>query len=680
MAAQSKLELILEWKNRIKSGISTAKASVSKGIQEMKEKVSGFKQHSAQAFGALKEQVPFIGRFTELMKNPWVAGAAAVVAFTALLGAATLKAAAFNHEFLDIRQLNLDKSKSELASYKGQILDTAFSTGLAARDMAKAFYDIQSGTGLFGKDVATMAEQVGVFSKVTKADLGASVNSTIKAMKTFGFGVKDTTGYLESNARAVQVGITTFNELAQVQTEFAGSAKAAGQDYNTANKLFASFTASAKDSATAATLTKAAFEGITKKPTVDGLKKIGINLFDSEGKVRKLDGVIRELVPKLQTMSDEDFLTWRNAIGGPEGLQMLFNNLKNSGDDVLGTMDAFDRSAFSMGRAVKNASEDFALLRKEIGNKLEVLMIRLGDHLIPIATAGLQQFGKLLDWIGGKSGLEKTNDRFNALKNSITGLDKNIVPLIKQYDTLKAVTNPTTEQQQLLKDTIRDISIAMPQAITAFDQYGNAMDISSGKATKLVEAQRKLFAFTNKAAIRENETALQKLNKQYDEVFEKLNRRDANGNIVSKSHLTGRRQADGTFVKIGGERLSDNQIFELQGQLKTLKSSKDETSNFLKYLRGEPLTEDAPGATAGGTGTGGTGTPTPDGTSGFSPGSYEGSAGRVRNITITLEALHKGDNIISANQNGEALTMDDVERQMNEIFFRMLRNVETSAG
>ena len=44
MAQQSKIELLLELKDRISSGITKAKETVSRSTDEMKRKVSSFKE------------------------------------------------------------------------------------------------------------------------------------------------------------------------------------------------------------------------------------------------------------------------------------------------------------------------------------------------------------------------------------------------------------------------------------------------------------------------------------------------------------------------------------------------------------------------------------------------------------------------------------------------------------
>jgi TP901 family phage tail tape measure protein len=347
---------------------------------------------------AAASEVPGLDRALSLMTNPFVGLAAGVVAFGAGMTIATNKAAAFNHEFLDIKNLNLDKTESQLSKLNDQILNLSFQEGLDPQKTAKAFYDVQSATGLYGDEVEALTRKVGRFSLATKADLGASINSTTKAMKAFGFSVNEVDDYLASNAKTVQVGITTFDELAKVQTEYGGAAKAAGQDFNTANKVFAAFTAIAKNSELAATMTKSAFEGLIQKNTIKGLEGIGISMYDANNQLRSVDDIVRDLVPKFKSMDDQSFHKLLGEIGGPEGLRGLLNQVRSSGEDVLKTFDAFDNSKFDIDKALENAKGDFNTLKEIVGNQFNVVMIELGQVILPYVARGLSWIGDAIQW------------------------------------------------------------------------------------------------------------------------------------------------------------------------------------------------------------------------------------------------------------------------------------------
>jgi TP901 family phage tail tape measure protein len=399
MDGQAKVQLILELKDRLKTGLSEAKKKVNSTVSDMKGRLNSLKNEHVAAFTAMRNQIPLFGNAVAALGNPYTLIIGGLIALTAFFGSATKEAAAFNHEFLAIKQLNLDKSQEQLNSYKDTIKAVAFETGQTAIDTTKAFYDIQSATGLFGKDVADITTKVGNYSIATGAKLPDAVNQTVKAMKAFKLEVKDIDALLESNAKTVQVGITTFDELARVQTEFAGAAAGAGQSVDTANKIFAAFTSIAKDSNTAATMTKTAFEGLTQANTVKGLQSIGVSLYDAQGNMRSLDTVLGEVSGKFRNMSSKQIDEVIAKIGGPEGLRNLFVKLKIGADDFFTTMQAYDNSAFNLEKALKNAKGDFTIMSQMAKNRLSVVMVEIGEKFLPLWVAALEKVNNVLSFV-----------------------------------------------------------------------------------------------------------------------------------------------------------------------------------------------------------------------------------------------------------------------------------------
>lgn len=147
MAAKSTLELILELKNRVSGGLNKVKQSVSKDVQEMKEKVSGFRTSVGESFDDLKAEVPFLGRFSELMSNPWVLGAAAVTGMvTAVTG---LSSHLFQvSEEIQVNQRNIQAligvTGQELADTTASVISLSKVLGVENKELIKSANALQS--------------------------------------------------------------------------------------------------------------------------------------------------------------------------------------------------------------------------------------------------------------------------------------------------------------------------------------------------------------------------------------------------------------------------------------------------------------------------------------------------------------------------------------------------------
>ncbi|MDR0830642.1 MAG: hypothetical protein LBN95_11120 [Prevotellaceae bacterium] len=80
MTGQAKIELILELKNKIKSGLAEAKAKVGKDVGEMKLKLAELKASFNQSFKSMADEIPGLSTGLRLLKNPLALAGAGVFA------------------------------------------------------------------------------------------------------------------------------------------------------------------------------------------------------------------------------------------------------------------------------------------------------------------------------------------------------------------------------------------------------------------------------------------------------------------------------------------------------------------------------------------------------------------------------------------------------------------------
>lgn len=343
----------------------------------------------------IRGEVPLLDRGFRLLASPVGATAIAAGGLFAVLRKSNQEAQKFNNQFLELKNLNLDKTAAQIERLKNNVLGNSFITGRDAASTSTAFFDVQSATGKYGKEVNDIVAKLAKFSTATKADFNGSVEGAAKSIGIFNIQAKELDQFLASSAKTVQVGITTFDQLAKVQVEYAGAAAAANQGFDEGNKLFALFSKNAKSVDIAANLTKTAFQDLTKGSTIKGFSKIGVNLFDAKGQMMGIDRIASQLVPKLAEMSDLKFAKFKEAVGGSEGIKALLDQLKTSGDGVLQLFTDFDNSKFNLDDAFKNALTDAETLQTMLDNKLSTSFAMLGQSTQPIMnnlTAGAIHF------------------------------------------------------------------------------------------------------------------------------------------------------------------------------------------------------------------------------------------------------------------------------------------------
>lgn len=330
-----------------------------------------------------------MGQLSGVLARVGPAGIAAAAAL-ALVGAGTVKAAGFSHDFRQLANMNLSKSTTEIAAMGDAIQDLAFKKGMDPKAMLTGFYDLQSIAGKVGGEAAGIADKVGDFAKTRVVDFNQQLLGTAKAMKSFNFGVEGVDRFQASSDKVVQVGVATYEQLAAVRTEYLDQVAGAGMDYESGDKLFALFSAGAKSVDIAATLTKGAFEGITDGTAVKELAKLGVNVFDPvTGKVRELHSIVKDMVPAFGAMSDQKFAATRDAIGGPEGLGMLLNKVKANGEGVMDVFEGFDKASVDSSKAMALANKDVTALWETTKNRFSIALMRVGEQILPSLADGL---------------------------------------------------------------------------------------------------------------------------------------------------------------------------------------------------------------------------------------------------------------------------------------------------
>lgn len=370
-------------------------------FSKMGGKVKGFAAQNSAALSAVSSFAPAALSGLSALANPYTALAAGALAAASGLKVATEKAADFNNKFRELANLNLDKSNKQIGTLKANVLDTAFDVGTSAEVMSQAFFDVQSITGKYGQEVEQVTGKVAKFAKVMKADVNEQVTSTASAMVNFKFGAQEVDKFLASSFKTVQVGKVSFEELARVQTDFAASATKSFQSYDSANKLFAVFTTKAKSAEEAATLTKSAFQDLFKASTLKTFKKeLDINLFDPvTGAPKQIDQVVTEMNAKFQKLGEGSPAKLNklvNKFKGNEGLIKLIGSAAFGGDEMLRTFNSFDKTKFSLEKATGNVRNDLRAIQGSIKNRLNILMIKLGDKILPTVAGGFRIIDKLI--------------------------------------------------------------------------------------------------------------------------------------------------------------------------------------------------------------------------------------------------------------------------------------------
>lgn len=634
MAKTSKLELIMQLSDKLfNNKLNQVQQKLSNATDKMEGKLSKFSSKGVKMAAGVATAFAAIG---------------GVAIITATLDRSIDAAEKFDSAFLPIRQLNLDKSKSEIDKYKEVIRDSAYTIGTSIEDSTKAYYDLQSATGLYGAEAESVFLKVGKYSIATGAKIGDAINSTSKAIKAFGLGVNQIDDLLTSNAKTVQVGITTFDELARVQTEYAGSTSAAGQSVDVGNKIFAMFTSIAKSSDIAANMTKTFFDGLGQQ-SKNIQKYLGIKVFDSKGNMKEADKLLIEISKKFENMSDRKITDIVNKIGGPEGLRGALAKVKTGADDMINTFNAFDSSKFSLEDALKNAEGDYGKMKEMFNNRLEIVFTKIGEKVLPILANIFDKLTPLLNWL-----MQNVDWLIPAIGSFATALS--VATAAVWLFNIAVAANPIGLIILAIAAFIGWIALV----ITKWDEFGSALVFILGPIGFVINAFKSIYdhwdsikkAFQTDGIIgglkRIGMVLLDVLLKPLQQILE----------LIAYIDPTGIAQKGVDAIK--GFRESQNLV--TPGEIKTKSpTDKKPVSPLLEAPVVDP-TKDKNNK---------------DNKTDGDVNKVAGQANQIRKIDIRIDAFNKGG-INVAQSAYEGMTKADIEAWFKEMMQRVIINAETA--
>jgi TP901 family phage tail tape measure protein len=550
--AQAKLELLLELKNRLKAGLGAAKNTVLNELKGLKDKLSDFGSANMKAFSAITSEIPGVSRALGLLANPYALAATAALAFVTAGAAATKMSLEWEKSMAKVNvtaQLNRD----QLSDLSSQLRYIGAQGTADLMEVPEAFNRIISA----GLSVEQSLAALGPTLKAAKAgftDIETVAKAGIGVMKSSG---EDINVVYDTLFATLNKGNAEFRDIAQYLPKVIPGARLAGAElYETAG-AFAFLTAQGQTAEQSTTGLMNAFKALSDPKFIDGFKKIGIDVFDANGKFRGIVPIVEDLNESMKGLNNEQAAYKFDLIGLDQEARMAFGSMIQNVDELKTTIDFTKNSTGQLDEAIKNSATSTEGWAKG-WNKIKFLAMEFGDLFVPIVKA-----------IG-------------------TGFDTAMTSLMNFFIGAKALFLGVAEMGKELLKVLQPIGEA--------------------------------FLYLNNPAMMMQ--ALSKL----PAAFESMD-------------------LAGAFGRGAGEVLNSYR---------------------------------APAAGL----TPGVADPTAEGGSGIVPGGGKGtSAGsptghQSKSIVINIDALHKGDNKISMN--GEGMTITELERKMNEVFLRMVRNVEAS--
>lgn len=171
--------------------------------------------------------------------------------------------------------------------------------------------------------------------------------------------------------------------------------------------------------------------------------------------------------------------------------------------------------------------------------------------------------------------MERSMTDFNkVMDNKVNNTGK----LLKTYEELSSKVNKTESEHEKLKKVIAEITKIVPDAVSEFDKYGQALGINADAVKKYTEQQSEIASSGLKAQIEDGRKKIAELKKQQETINDVLK----NGKIISTARGTALSTTE-QRVLLGDEERNEilKKRFDILGQILGLENKQLELEKLL---------------------------------------------------------------------------------------------------
>jgi len=238
------------------------------------------------------------------------------------------------------------------------------------------------------------------------------------------------------------------------------------------------------------------------KPTNEELRNIG-DLAASQGK--SFDQLV-EAILDAQTGEFErlkEFGIKARSEGDKVSIAFRGQNveIEKTEEAIRNAILAFGELEGVTGTMAK-VSETTGGQLSNLTDKLDALYNKIFEKAKSSIDSAVAGFSRLVDVIGEFfDGTDAAVKKYEEAQRGFDKTQQSIKPLVDRYIELKSQTQLNAAEQEELKNVIQDIARVIPEAVTAFDQYGNALDINADRFAEFIGRQRQFVQDLNADAI-----------------------------------------------------------------------------------------------------------------------------------------------------------------------------------
>jgi len=396
----SKLQLLIDLRNRLGAGLNSARQQVERATGGMQRRLDAFSNSNSRLFSAIEDRVPGVSGALGMLANPYVLITAAVLA----AGMAMVKFTGMANDWkVGLAEINVTAgmTQTELGGLSDKLLEIGGRNVAPLEEIPKAFNRIIS-AGLSVNDSLATLEPTLRAAKAGFTDVETVAAAAVSTMQSSG---QDANRVYDVLFATLNKGNAKFKDIAQYLPKVIPVARNVGFALDETAGAYASLTTKLS-----AEVSSTALEGIMRsfsdKDRVKAFKGIGVNIFDKKGMSRSLIDIMSDLEKEMSGLTDKQRMLKFGKLGLDQAAVLGLSTLIQDMPNLKSSIDATVNSQGALNKAYADAAAPFDDF-KQVLNLIKVQAIGIGTAILPVLSAigkGVLFLVQNLDIIGGVLG------------------------------------------------------------------------------------------------------------------------------------------------------------------------------------------------------------------------------------------------------------------------------------
>ncbi len=425
---------------------------------------------SSGADNAIEETVGKVegseGRFSSACKKigAVVAGAFAIDKIKDF-GVACIEAgAAFDSQMSTVSAIS-GATQEEFEALRAKAQEMGAATAFSATESGEAM-EYMAMAGWKTEDMLNGIEGIMNLAAASGEELGTTSDIVTDALTAFGLTAQDSGHFADVLAAAstnANTNVSMMGETFKYVAPVAGALNISVEDTAEAIGLLANSGIKSSQAGTTlrSILTRLSTDAGASSKSLGALgvltEELGVEFYDSEGKVRNFGTILEEARGQWKTLSEEDAATFAKKIAGEEGISgwlALMNAAPADIEKLNKAIKDCDGSAKEMAEIkLDNLQGDVTLFKSALEGAQIAISDKLTPHLRNFVQGATNLLPKALDAFMkvGKYLVNTFSPAFTSLKNLFKTVASAAEPIIKRFIGISDASEESTESTNSLK-------------------------------------------------------------------------------------------------------------------------------------------------------------------------------------------------------------------------------------